>query len=148
MFSTDPRAFAQSWLDAWNSHDIDAVLAHFSDDATFSSPVARELLGESHEVLRGKAAIRGYWEEGLRRIPDLRFELIDVYAGIDVIVINFRNQRGSLVCEVLLFGSDHDDNHYGDHHHRDLVVSGHGTYRVTGEDSENNENNENSATPA
>jgi hypothetical protein len=135
MFSTDPRAFAQSWLAAWNSHDIDAVLAHFSDDATFSSPVARELLGESHEVLRGKAAIRGYWEEGLRRIPDLKFELVDVYAGIDVIVINFRNQRGGLVCEVLLFDSDS----HGDHHHRDLVVSGHGTYRETEDNNDNND---------
>jgi hypothetical protein len=86
------------------------------------------LLGESHGVLRGKAAIRGYWEEGLQRIPDLKFELVDVYAGIDVIVINFRNQRGGLVCEVLLFDSDH----HGDHH-RDLVVSGHGTYRETGD---------------
>ncbi|MFF1879394.1 nuclear transport factor 2 family protein [Leifsonia sp. NPDC058230] len=132
MFSTDPLAFAQSWLDAWNSHDIDAVLAHFSDDATFSSPVARELLGESGGVLHGKAAIRGYWEEGLRRIPDLRFELVDVYAGVDVIVINFRNQRGGLVCEVLVFENDHRSDR-----HRALVVSGHGTYRETGDSVDN-----------
>ena len=145
MFSTDPLAFAQSWLAAWNSHDIDAVLAHFSDDATFSSPVARELLGESHGVLHGKAAIRGYWEEGLRRIPDLRFELVDVYAGIDVIVINFRNQRGALVCEVLVFDTDHGGDRQS-HHDRDLVVSGHGTYRET-EDNHNNDN-PSGATPA
>ncbi|WP_431277520.1 nuclear transport factor 2 family protein [Leifsonia poae] len=119
MLPTDPQAFAQSWLDAWNSHDIEAVLEHFADDATFSSPVARELLGGSG-VLQGKGAIRGYWEEGLRRIPDLRFELVDVYTGVDVIVINYRNQRGGLVCEVLVFDTGG---------HRPLVSSGHGSYR-------------------
>lgn len=116
MSVTDPGAFAQSWLDAWNSHDIDGVLAHFADDAVFSSPVARQLLDGSDGVLRGKSAIQSYWEEGLRRIPDLRFELVDVYAGLDILVLNYRNQRGALVNEVLIFDGD-------------LVVEGYGTYR-------------------
>ncbi|GAA1445335.1 nuclear transport factor 2 family protein [Leifsonia poae] len=117
---SDARAFADDWLAGWNAHDLDAVLAHFSDDAVFTSPVARQLLDGSDGVLRGKAAIREYWEEGLRRIPDLRFEIVDVYAGLDTVVINYRNQRGGLVCEVLQFDGD-------------LVVAGHGTYRESGD---------------
>lgn len=117
---SDARAFAADWLAGWNAHDLDAVLAHFSDDAVFTSPVARQLLDASDGVLRGKAAIRGYWEEGLRRIPDLRFEIVDVYAGLDTVVINYRNQRGGLVCEVLQFDGD-------------LVAAGHGTYRESGD---------------
>jgi hypothetical protein len=112
----DAQTFAQTWLDAWNAHDIDAVLTHFADDADFSSPLARQLLEGSDGVLHGKAAIRGYWEEGLRRIPGLHFELVDVYSGTDIIVINYRNQRGGLVNEVLLFSGN-------------LVVAGFGTYR-------------------
>ena len=113
---TDPTAFAHAWLESWNAHDIDGVLAHFSDDARFTSPVARQLLDGSDGVLRGKAAIRSYWEEGLRHIPDLHFEIVDIYAGLDVLVINYRNQRGGLVNEVLIFDGD-------------LVGEGHGTYR-------------------
>ena len=48
-------------------------------------------------------------------IPDLRFSVQGVYAGLDVIVINYRNQRGNLVSEVLRFDGDE-------------VVEGHGTY--------------------
>ncbi|WP_223690868.1 nuclear transport factor 2 family protein [Leifsonia poae] len=121
MTVTDPHAFARSWVDAWNSHDLDAVLAHFADEATFSSPAARQLLDGSDGVLRGKTEIRAYWSEGLRRIPDLRFEVVDVYAGLDALVINYRNQRGGLVCEVLIFDGD-------------LVISGHGTYQESGDD--------------
>jgi hypothetical protein len=95
------RGFAQAWVEAWNAHDLDAVLAHFSDDAEFSSPVALQLLPETEGVLRGKAAIRAYWEIGLERIPDLHFEVKGVYAGLATVVINYQNHVGALVCEVL-----------------------------------------------
>lgn len=97
----DAADFAGSWLRAWNAHDLDGVLAHFADQATFSSPVAAQLLPDTGGVLRGKDAIRAYWQVGLERIPDLHFTLEAVYAGIDMLVINYRNHLGNLVCEVL-----------------------------------------------
>jgi ketosteroid isomerase-like protein len=112
------REFAQQWVDAWNAHDLDGVLAHFADDAEFSSPVAAQLLPETHGILRGKEAIRGYWTIGLERIPDLRFEVIDVYSGVDVLVIHYRNHVGGLVNEVLHLNA------------AGLVQRGYGTYLV------------------
>ena len=112
------REFAQQWVDAWNAHDLDSVLAHFADDAEFASPVAAQLLPETNGILRGKEAIRGYWAVGLERIPDLHFEVIDVYTGVDVVVVHYRNHVGGLVNEVL-------------HHNADgLVQRGYGTYLV------------------
>ncbi|HYB26169.1 MAG TPA: nuclear transport factor 2 family protein [Solirubrobacteraceae bacterium] len=113
--------FVRSWLEAWNAHDVDAVLAHFADDATYTSPVAARILAGSDGVVHGKAALRSYWREGLRRIPDLRFDLVGIYVGVDTIVINYRNQNGGLVSEVLRFDGP-------------LVVQGHGTY--LGEDAD------------
>jgi ketosteroid isomerase-like protein len=114
----EARRFAQHWVEAWNAHDLDGVLSHFTDDAAFSSPVAGQLLPETGGVLRGKAAIRAYWAVGLERIPDLRFEVVDVYTGIDIVVINYRNHTGGLVNEVLHVNAD------------GLVTSGAGTYLV------------------
>ncbi|WP_026912932.1 nuclear transport factor 2 family protein [Patulibacter minatonensis] len=111
----DGPAFAKAWAAAWNAHDVEAVLAHFADDVVFTSPIARQLLDGSDGVLRGKAALRDYWTHALGLIPDLRFEVLGVYAGVDVLVINYRNQRGNIVCEVLAFDGP-------------LVVVGHGTY--------------------
>jgi ketosteroid isomerase-like protein len=95
------RNFASSWLNAWNAHDLEGVLAHFSEDAVFTSPVAAQLLPETDGVLRGKEQIRRYWSIGLQRIPELRFEIENVYTGIDTVVINYRNHIGGLVSEVL-----------------------------------------------
>lgn len=116
MDASTARSFADSWLHAWNAHDLGAVLAHFTDDATFSSPLAAQLIEGSDGVLQGKEEIRAYWEIGLQRIPDLRFEIENLYAGVDVLVINYRNHAGGLVCEVLRFGAD------------GLVAEGSGTY--------------------
>jgi hypothetical protein len=96
------RAFVESWVAAWNAHDLDALLTHFADDVTFRSPMAAQLLG-GDGVIRGKDALRAYWAEGLRRIPDLRFEVVGCYVGVDCLVINYRNQKGGLVDEVLTF---------------------------------------------
>lgn len=109
------QRFAQAWLEAWNAHDIEGVLAHFADDAVFASPVAQRLIPGSDGVLRGKEKIRGYWTVALARVPDLCFELIGVYAGVDAVVIHYRNQVGVLVNEVLLLRDG-------------LVISGFGTY--------------------
>jgi ketosteroid isomerase-like protein len=120
MTLPDPQVFAQEWVAAWNAHDLDTLLAHFAEDVVFTSPVAAQLLPGSDGVIRGRAALRAYWTEGLRRIPDLRFEVVAIYAGVDTLVINYRNQKGGLVNEVLRFEAG-------------LVVEGHGTYRDTGE---------------
>ena len=115
MDHAEAQRFVDEWVRAWNDHDVERVLAHFADDVVFTSPVAKQLLAGSDGVVRGKAALRAYWSEGVRRIPDLRFEVLGVYVGIDTLVINYRNQRRGLVSEVLTF-----DRH--------LVTEGHGTY--------------------
>jgi ketosteroid isomerase-like protein len=115
MPTPDPQTFAAAWVRAWNDHDVEGVLAHFHDDVLFSSPVAARLLPETGGVVRGKAALRDYWVTALGLLPGLHFEVIDVYRGESLLVINYRNHRGESVNEVLIFEGD-------------LVREGHGTY--------------------
>jgi hypothetical protein len=112
-------AFAAQWLDAWNEPDLEALMAHFADRVVFSSPIAAQILDDSDGVVRGKEALRSYWSEGIRRNPDLHFELDSLYVGIDTLVIRYRNQKSMLVCEVLTFDGP-------------LVVEGHATYELPG----------------
>ncbi len=66
-------AFAESWIAAWNRRDVEAVLAHYSDDAQFVSPVARHIVGRP--ILRNKDELADYWRTGLARISSLEFTL-------------------------------------------------------------------------
>ncbi len=115
MSTPDPDEFSHAWLTAFNAHDLEAVLDHFHDDAVFTSPVAARALPGSNGVVRGKEALHAYWTLALERVPNLRVELLGVYAGVDTLVLNYRNQAGGLACEVLTFDGA-------------LVRQGHGTY--------------------
>jgi ketosteroid isomerase-like protein len=121
MMNIDPSAFAAEWCAGWNSRDLDRVLAHFHDDVIFTSPIAASLLPETGGLIRGKAALRAYWEDGLRRIPNLHFTVEGLFVGIDTLVIQYRNQKGIKVAEALIFDGG-------------LVREGHGTYPSDAED--------------
>jgi len=114
MDHAEAQAFARQWVKDWNAHDVDALLEHFTDDVVFTSPVAIRIFG-GDGVLRGKEALRKYWSEGVRLIPDLHFEVLALYVGVNTLVINYRNQAGVVVSEVLTFDGS-------------LVREGHGTY--------------------
>ena len=65
--------FAERWIENWNRRDIEAVLAHFAEDAEFVSPVASRFVGRS--VLRNKDELRAYWQHAMARISALEFKL-------------------------------------------------------------------------
>lgn len=109
--------FTAEWLDAWNSHDLERILSHFTDSVLFTSPVAIKVLDSSDGAHRGKSALRHYWSVGLERNPQLHFELVSTYLGVETLVVNYRNQTGALVSEVLTFEGS-------------LVSVGHGTYEI------------------
>ncbi len=99
------QAFARAWIDAWNRHDLAAVLSHYAEDFVFSSPLINDIAGEASGTLLGKEAVGAYWTLGLRRIPDLRFELVDTLCGVDSLTLYYRGHRG-MVAETFQFGAD------------------------------------------
>ncbi|WP_299367024.1 nuclear transport factor 2 family protein [uncultured Tateyamaria sp.] len=100
----DFEAFAEAWEAGWNSHDLDRILAHYSEDIVFRSHKAMRLVGTGE--LRGKAALRTYWARALEGQPDLSFVVVDVLHGHGMLVITYRNQRDVLAAETLRFGPD------------------------------------------
>lgn len=100
----DYTVFAEEWEAAWNAHDLDRILAHYSVDVVFRSQKAMRLTGRG-EVF-GRAALRDYWAAALARQPDLSFVVVDVLRGYGMMVITYRNQHDVLAAETLRFGPD------------------------------------------
>ncbi len=94
--------FGKDWIEAWNSHDLDRILAHYSDDFTMSSPRIATVANEPSGTLAGKAAVGAYWRKALALVPDLHFELISTLVGADSVVLYYRGARG-LAAEVFFF---------------------------------------------
>ena len=96
--------FAREWVTAWNRHDLDEILTHYSEDFEMSSPVIRQLANEPSGTLQGKSAVRDYWARALAKFPELHFELLNIFVGAHSLVIHYRGHRG-LAAEVFFFNA-------------------------------------------
>jgi ketosteroid isomerase-like protein len=99
-------ALGKQWIDAWNSHDLERILALYSDDSEMTSDKIPLLGLDPTGTLRGKDRLRQYWSKGLQLIPDLHFTLIDVYVSPDSLVVFYENERGAKICEYLRLNAD------------------------------------------
>ncbi len=97
----DANEFAHHWVRAWNSHDLDEIMLHYSTDIVLVSPVAAKILNDPSGVVKGKETLRAYFRRGLDAYPNLKFELIDVMWGISSIVLYYVNQKGSKTGEFM-----------------------------------------------
>ncbi|MBI1282499.1 MAG: nuclear transport factor 2 family protein [Anaerolineaceae bacterium] len=100
------RQFAKDWIDSWNSHDLDRIFSHYADDFEMSSPLIVERMKENSGTLKGKAAIRPYWQIGLDAFPPLKFELIDVFVGVGI-TLYYRRTNGKTAAETLILNTQH-----------------------------------------
>lgn len=100
------RRIADEWLDAWNRHDLEAVLAHYADDVEFTSPFAVELAGRADGTLHGIGELREYFGRALAAFPELRFDGLRVALGVSSITLCYRSVRGLDAAETMFLDGD------------------------------------------
>ena len=92
--------FEREWIEAWNAHDIDRILSHYRDDVRFVSPLAVRA-GARHGAVRGRRALRDYFERGLASYPALHFQPIAALGGIRSIALHYRSVEDRQAVEVM-----------------------------------------------
>lgn len=101
----DARALAEQWVDAWNRHDLDAVLDHYADDVVFDSPLIQRIIDEPSGTLRGTGALREYFRRGLSTYPDLTFRLRDVLCGVSSVTLYYESVNGMMASEMMILNA-------------------------------------------
>jgi len=94
-------ALGRDWIAAWNSHDLERVLALYDDDIEMTSDRIPALGFGASGTVRGKDKLRAYWGTALAKRPNLNFELIDTYVSPDSLAVFYQNELGGKVCEYL-----------------------------------------------
>lgn len=102
----DQNKFAQNWIADWNSHDLDEILSHYTDDFEITTPMIKMALGNDTGTLKGKQAIREYWEQALQKFPDLEFKLFNVAQGVHSVVLYYQSVMDKKAMEVMFFDDD------------------------------------------
>ncbi|MFC4163035.1 nuclear transport factor 2 family protein [Epilithonimonas zeae] len=102
----DAKKFAEVWVRSWNSHNIEDILSHYSDDIEITTPMIKMTLGSGDGTLKGKEAVGNYWRKALDKIPDLHFELYEVTEGINSIALYYKSVMGKKAIEVMFFDEE------------------------------------------
>lgn len=61
------------WLACFERRDLDGLLALYADDATHTSPKIRVRHPDTGGLLRGKAAMRAWWQDSFDRLPSMKY---------------------------------------------------------------------------
>jgi ketosteroid isomerase-like protein len=99
--AADLATLGREWIAAWNSHDLERVLALYAEDTEMTSDRIPAFGFDPSGTLRGKDKLRAYWGAALQKRPNLHFDLIDTYVSPDSVVVFYQNERGAKICEYL-----------------------------------------------
>ena len=94
-----------SWFDAFNEHDIEKLLALYHADADHYSPKLKVRFPETKGLIKGKDALRNWWNDSFERLPSLRYEIISLTVNKDFVLMAYKrmvnNEEDMEVNEVL-----------------------------------------------
>jgi ketosteroid isomerase-like protein len=98
-------------LDAFNAHDLDAIMRHFAEDCVFESPRGPEACGRR---LEGIEQVRRGLADRLETIPDVRYEshgdFVDGDRGVSEWTISGTTTDGVAIevrgCDIWTFAPD------------------------------------------
>ena len=99
----DAKKFAKDWIESWNSHNLDDILSHYSDEIEITTPMIKLAGGIESGSLKGKETVRAYWKKALEKIPDLKFELYEVTSGINSVALFYKSVMNKKAIEVMFF---------------------------------------------
>jgi heme-degrading monooxygenase HmoA len=93
------RGIAERWLSCFEHRDLDGLLALYADDATHTSPKIPD------RTLRGKAAMRAWWQSSFDRLPSLKYTMTAITADARRVYMEYvrtvEGQPDLTVAEVL-----------------------------------------------
>lgn len=76
MSASDLKTVANRWIDAFNSKDIDQLLSLYDEAAEHYSPKLKVRQPETKGLIKGKKALRQWWQDAFDRLPSLHYRLV------------------------------------------------------------------------
>jgi ketosteroid isomerase-like protein len=106
LSTQEGERLAQEWLEAWNAHDLEAIMGLYAPEVSFQTPTIIDTLGIPDGRVSGKEALREHFARGLERLPDLRFNRDQVYVGVRSLAITYAWADGTPVAELHEYDDD------------------------------------------
>lgn len=74
------KRIALKWFEAFNKHDVETLLLLYTDKARHYSPKLKARRPETNGWVTGKDQLREWWNDAIKRLPTLHYELLKLTA--------------------------------------------------------------------
>lgn len=86
---TSNKQIATTWFEAFNEHNLEKLLALYDDHAQHYSPKLKARLPETKGLIKGKDALRSWWQDAFGRLPTLQYEVIKLTADEEQVFMEY-----------------------------------------------------------
>ena len=88
----ETKQIAIQWFDAFNKHDLEALLSLYAENAKHYSPKLKIHQPETNGLIEGKETLRNWWRDAFTRLPELHYEVIRIMNEDDQIFMEYNRQ--------------------------------------------------------
>jgi len=100
-----PKEIARKWLQAFNEHNLEDLLALYDDHAEHFSPKLKIRKPETRGLIKGKVSMRLWWQDAFDRLPDLTYRELTITANNERVFMEYTRivpgEENMNVAEVL-----------------------------------------------
>ncbi len=89
MSAEQNKKIAIKWFEAFNEHDLEKLLSLYNDTAQHYSPKLKIRQPETNGLIKGKAALRAWWQDAFERLPSLSYEVIKLTADDEQVFMEY-----------------------------------------------------------
>ena len=90
--ATNLKSIAHQWFEAFNQHDLEALLNLYADDAEHYSPKLKIHQPATQGLIKGKNELRKWWADAFQRLPDLHYQLLKLTADDEQVFMEYIRQ--------------------------------------------------------
>lgn len=89
MSAQNNKQMALKWFEAFNAHDLEKLLSLYDDNAQHFSPKLKVRKPETQGLIKGKPALRDWWQDAFDRLPSLQYEVIKLTADEEQVFMEY-----------------------------------------------------------
>jgi ketosteroid isomerase-like protein len=101
MTHENAEAHAKNWIEAWNTHDLERILSHYSQNVVFEAETVKMRWNKADGKLYGIEELRKHFALGLELAPKLKFEFEQVFLAPSGYAIMYRRENGNRVIDTI-----------------------------------------------
>lgn len=89
MSAIQNKQIASKWFAAFNEHHLENLLSLYHENANHYSPKLKIRQPETKGLIKGKPALRSWWQDAFDRLPSLKYEVTKLTADDEQVFMEY-----------------------------------------------------------